>query len=222
MNHPSLFSKMVKPPAYKVCLALNHRWDQAWCLHYPELSPTKKEINNFLNKDFKTLAIETYFKTTKNTDCFFGFEYITKSLLDHKLFIEKYFEFINKISNKPFVSFMDKLSSVLFGANNLFLHSEPVEISLSNRYSFKSGGPCVIWKKGLPKNIGKNSLIHKLESYPNLLLCSDDYPSIELIFEPEPRHWFGYQVSKRGDNNKYILDLDEIEQFINNAFNNNP
>lgn len=214
MDYLSFISQKAIPPAYRVGLTLDHRWDQAWRLFYPKLNPTKQEISNFLNRSFEILAIETYYKTVQDTDCFFGFEYSKKSSLNHKLFIEKYFEVINKTLRKQLIILVNQLSSEMYGADKLFMHSDPSEIFLSNRYSFKSGGPCVIWKKGESKNISKTSLITKLGGYPSLLVCDDDYTSIEFIFNSDPKHWFSYQVSKKDSDNKYRLNLDEVEKLL--------
>lgn len=212
-------SQLVKIPPYRVGLALDNRWDKAWRLIYPGIKPTKQEIDDFLKSKFDTLAIETYYKMANDADCFFGFEYNKLTSPDYSPFVEKYFEILNANMNKPFDTFINQLSLQLYGNQKLFFYSEPSKIFLSNRYSFKSGGPCVIWERGSVKDLNIQDVQRKLTNYPRLVSCEDDYTSIEYIFDSvPPNNWISYQVSRKDSVKGYILDLTKVEKFISKSF----
>ena len=202
-------------------LALDGNWEQALRIEKEKIPLEISEVETFLQRKFRNIGFEVFFKDTENNRMFFGIRYLKnkKNMLGGCQF--EGLQFVSKLcaalspENQGLADLMSRISYELGGIPLLF--GEPSHLEIGVVDFWKACGSAILWRQGELKQFSEAGIREKLKYNKQLLYAERNYQAIEFAFEGDYPHWLGLQIGER-KNGLYETNISRLIGFSSELF----
>jgi len=201
---------VLEPVPYKIQMAVDRHWENAWKIDISRFEYSEDEINGFLQQNPTVVAAELFYKTRDGDDVYLGIQYDRhlKNASTPGDFLRRYLSALKNLRDRSFPSVIAVLGESLNNDASTFCSVPPASVVMGVVDWWMTFGPCKIWNRR-ESEVTEPYVRNRLSTRPKIISNEKNYAGLEFEFDSVTTHWLSFQVSDKKDG-VYILNMSKV------------